>query len=607
MAALAAVVGGTVLEERQTRLKTMVGAMMYGERAKSGRFSLPRLGLEIGWAYEERGGEMDASVVCDDGELALIICGELVGGNDLRQLTRRYRERGSGVIRGLNGSFSGILVDGRSNECLIFNDRYGMKRLFAHQATNSICVASEAKALLAAFPETRDFDPRGVGEFVAVGCTLGERSLFRGVTVVPGGSVWTIDAAGTVTKRNYFDRREWENQSGLSEEQFSDRFQNVFPTIVKRHSRASAPVGVSLTGGLDSRMIMSCLDNEPGLFPCYTFGSKYRDTFDVAVAREVASVCNQTHTTLTLDDEFLKEFPRQMEQAVYCSDGYIGMSGAAELFLNRQARRVAPIRLTGNYGGELLRRVRAFGIQSLESRFMNEGFRPFVREACEAFKKLSSLHPVSFSLFCQVPDQGYGRRAVEESQVVLRTPFLDNDLACLAYRAPGESNCGSQVSTGLIARMKPTLLKVPTDRGDLGRGTILTRVLRRAYREGLFKGEYWASHGMPSWSAALIHRLPMLSPESYLLGRHKFQHFRRWLGENAATFVRDISSSDALPRDYVDRRRFRRMVEDHLVGRCNYLKEIDAIVSLTLVKTQFFSPSRVRVDLCPSPNSTDRG
>ena len=92
-----------------------------------------------------------------------------------------------------------------------------------------------------------------------------------------------------------------------------------------------------------------------GKYPCYTFGGMFRDSYDVGVARKVAEVCRQPHEILHLDKQFLIDFPRYAAKTVYVTDGCLGVSQAYEVYLNGLARQIAPIRMTGNYGGELLR------------------------------------------------------------------------------------------------------------------------------------------------------------------------------------------------------------------------------------------------------------
>jgi len=71
-------------------------------------------------------------------------------------------------------------------------------------------------------------------------------------------------------------------------------------------------------------------------------------------------MCGQPHQVIPVGKEFLARFPHYAERAVYLTDGCVDMSRAPDLYLNERAREIAPVRMTGNYGGEVLRRVRTF-------------------------------------------------------------------------------------------------------------------------------------------------------------------------------------------------------------------------------------------------------
>ena len=66
---------------------------------------------------------------------------------------------------------------------------------------------------------------------------------------------------------------------------------------------------MSLTGGLDSRMIMAWHKPAPGSLPCYSFGGMFRDCRDVLVGRQVAHACGQSHEVIPVGKEFLSSFP----------------------------------------------------------------------------------------------------------------------------------------------------------------------------------------------------------------------------------------------------------------------------------------------------------
>src|SRR5207247_4136792 len=90
--------------------------------------------------------------------------------------------------KGLNGKFHGIVTDRTGGTTTLFNDRYGMHRVYYHESEEAFYFAAEAKAILAVRPQVRRADPTALGEFVACGCVLENRTLFDGVRVLPSAA-----------------------------------------------------------------------------------------------------------------------------------------------------------------------------------------------------------------------------------------------------------------------------------------------------------------------------------------------------------------------------------------------------------------------------------
>ena len=332
-------------------------------------------------------------------------------------LSRLYEEMGLRALEELNGWFSGLLVDLRHRQAVLFNDRYGLSRIYVHEDNGRLFFSSEAKSLLAVVPALRELDPRGLAEWFSCGCALGNRTLFRGVSLLPPGSAWIFSANGAAKKQSYFNRSAWESQPALSPTEFSEQLQQTFPRVLNRYTNGSRPVAMSLTGGLDGRMIMAWARPNRGEMPCYTFNGSYRDCADARIARKVAAVCDQPHQTISLGDEFLAQFPRLAEQTVCITDGAMDVTGAAELYVNRLARQIAPVRLTGNYGSEILRRNVAFKPRALPSEMFSSDFLPQLSAAAHAYSEEAAGNQLSFIAFKQVPWHHYSRLAVEQSQI----------------------------------------------------------------------------------------------------------------------------------------------------------------------------------------------
>jgi asparagine synthase (glutamine-hydrolysing) len=581
--------------------KQMSAAMLYEPGYSELVVSCPAVGACVGRvgfldATDSERGEDEASVVA-------LTTGDAVSGSPdrhiastgarlgpgAREVIRAYRRAGVDGLADVSGIYAAFVADQARARCLLFNDRYGRERLFLHASGTRVFFSSEAKAILAVAPATRGFDPTGLAELLACGCTLGSQSLFRGIEVLESGTVLTFDGP-SMRRRRYFDRAQLEQLDPVSGRDFLDGFSASLRSAVNESVRTAPQVGISLTGGLDSRMIMASLDAPAGTVPCYTFGSMYRTTGDVAVGRQVAARCGQPHRVLELGKGFLATVRETLEQSVYVSDGYLGLSGAAELYVNRQARAMAPARMTGNWGGELMRGVRAFKYVMPKGGFISAELAKQMSESAAAFST-TSANPLSATLFHQMPFQGYGRYAIERSQTVMRSPFLADDVVKWLYRAPVDVRESSAGAAAVIGR-RPDLLAIPTDLGLLGTGPSF---MRRASRRALIKAEYWTSHGAPDWLARISARLPGSLVESRFLGVDKFQHFRFWMRRDLAGFVRDTLTQNGADGDLgslFDMPRVRQMVNEHIDGRANYTDEIDKLLTVALVQKTLFGQFR---------------
>ena len=139
--------------------------------------------------------------------------------------------------------------------------------------------------------------------------------------------------------------------------------------------------------------------------------------------------------------------------------------------------------MTGNYGSEVLRGVRAFKAILPKSGFVLQDLDAHMREALGRFRDLEKLRSLSFALFHQAPSQGFGGSAVEKSKVLIRSPYMDNQFVQLLYQRPDSDVEGKALSYAIIESNKPELLKIPTDMGDLGELGQVAAKFRNTYPE----------------------------------------------------------------------------------------------------------------------------
>src|SRR5262249_21739747 len=147
--------------------------------------------------------------------------------------------------------------------------------------------------------------------------------------------------------------------------------------------------------------------------------------------------CNLPHYILRIGHDFFSNFPAMADRTVYLTDGCLGICGTHEIHLNSLARRLAPVRLTGNFGSEVLRGMSTFKPLGLSPDLFAPELRHHLAVAKSALPTTKE-HPVSFAAFQEIPWNLFGNLAACRSQMIFRTPYLDNDLVALAFQAPEE-------------------------------------------------------------------------------------------------------------------------------------------------------------------------
>jgi asparagine synthase (glutamine-hydrolysing) len=474
-----------------------------------------------------------------------------------------------------------VILDRRDGTAHLFNDRYSAERIYVFEQSGLTFFASEAKALLAVLPDCRSFDQVGVSDFIAFGSTRHGRTLFKGVALMPGGSLWSFGRNRGLVKQRYFVPSVWEEQSPLGQREFDTAFSATMKAIVPRCFEGTSATGLSITGGLDTRMILACWDGAAMSHPtCYTFAPPSGETLDVRLGRVVAQSCGLEHHALRLGSDFIAGFQEHVDRTVFVTDGCAGALGAHEIYFSKLARVLSPIRVTGNFGSEVLR-----GVSTLKPIAMRPGLvaRDFSVSSESRLAEAGPMHPVTRAAFCEVPWHLFGTMAAARSELVFRTPYLDNELVELAYRAPNGSRESPDTALRFLAAASPTLAGIPTDRGVLAGESGIRRFARRAAAEVAFKLDYLHKEGLPASLSRLEFVFDAL--EHYgALGQHKYLPYRLWFQRELRHCATDaVARAAAANQPFWESSELAAVAEDHARGRGNYLRELNAILTLEAV------------------------
>jgi asparagine synthase (glutamine-hydrolysing) len=565
------------------RVTEMVACMQHETFYVSGTHAAPELGVYAGWSAHEH-SFADCQPIVGDHQVTLVFSGECYSDpgssdNTASRLLQLYRERQHTFFEELNGIFSGLLIDRRRHKVVLFNDRYGLDRIYYHEGKEGFYFASEAKSLLRILPELRAYDSEGLADFLRYGCTSNWRSLFRDVGILPAGSAWDVTCQ-PYKKRSYSTLVALESQPQLTVESFQEEFTDTLTRVIGCYVDSDRPVGVSLTGGIDMRLIMAYSAAQNGRLLSYTFGGVAGDTVDVRLAARVASACRIPHRVLRIGSDFFSDYSSLADRTVYVTDGYFGVCGAHEIYLNRQARGLAPVRLTGNFGSEIFRGASTFKPLHLSQSLIDPGLRRELLGERSTASNSTSPNPVSFAAFKEIPWKLFGSVRAAQSQLSMRTPYLDNELVALAFRAPAACRWSPMPWAAILKRIGAGLDSIPTDQGLLPASRFFSSVASIWYKAS-FRLDYWRKDALPHWLTGFD---DLLSGLDGILGSHRFLTYRRWFRDELAEYVCDqLRASRTLQSPLWNRRFIDQLADDHISGRKNYLPDINMVLTCAAI------------------------
>lgn len=583
----------------EPQLSQMLAAVRHEPFYRAGTWIDESLGVYVGWTVIKDSFAEGMPLRDRKRGLTLLFSGEEYGHRNFAAegdesqaaYLLRLAATDPHFVSRLDGIFHGVLAESIARSVALFSDRYGMHRLCYHESDGAFYFAAEAKAILAARPDLRVPSPQGLGEFLVCSCVLENRTIFKDIAVMPAASRWTFQDGALTHKEAYFHPKEWEEQAPLDAESYYQALRESLVKTLPSYFEGPQRTAVALTGGMDTRVILAQYAPAAGSLPTYTFGSMFRDCRDVQIARKVADARCQTHQVITVGKEFLTNFPSYAERTVYLTEGGVDVSRASDLYVSEKARQIAPAKVVGTYGSEIVRHAVMFKPMLPAGELFQGEMVSDVRRAHETYAAIRRVHPVTFAAFRQSPWYHHGVLALEQTQLSVRSPFLANDFVAAVYRAPAILSPSHDVRLRLISDGSAALQRIPSDRGVGGTHGSLTSTLARAYLEFTFKAEYACDYGMPQWAARMNSWISPLALERIFLGRHKFLHYRVWYRDELANYVRDVLLDPrTLARPFLQSSNVEAIVKRHLQGNRNSTTAIHKLLTMELLFRQFFDP-----------------
>lgn len=581
-------------------LDSMVAALQHDPTSKTGTYTDESIGLWAGWVSHRDSYADCMPLVAGNKDVVIIFHGEhypsteqvcLVSAAGFRTESRNaeyllglYEACGNRFYAELNGWFSGLVVDRRLNSVTLFNDRYAMGRIYYHETDEEFIFSSEAKSLLHIRPQLRSISKESLAEQLRYNCVIGNRSLFSGVKLLPHAGAWSFKNGTTLDRRQYFDFGGWEAQPELGAKEFYEQWSRTVSDVIPRYAAGGNKVALSLTAGLDTRLLLAALRERNRNHRVYTFGGAWGELYDVGTARKAARVYDQQFDVIGINETFFKNFGEYATLAVQISDGCHDAFGAHDVFFNQWARNLAPIRLTGKFGSEVVRIRRLLGTTDYRSGLLSHDLHSMVQRLPRFETAKPGQNHLTRVVTEEISWHEYGRVAVEEAYLTMRTPYMDNALVKLMYQAPKGSRAAGDLQEAYVKDYAPEFATLITNLGRFASPSPMLTKLAYYPFWAIFKMEYIYLWATPHWMTRLDRLVGQLQPERIFGGRQKWEGYRIWIKTRFADFIQEtLLKPQAGYTEYFDYPRVQKMVQQHVAGTHNHVLDINRALSLQLI------------------------
>ena len=271
--------------------------------------------------------------------------------SDTEVIIHGYKEWGTEIFNHLNGMFGLAIWDVPNQRLVVARDAMGIKLIYYKIDNGTLTFGSEIRSILAAQNSRPDVDPMALNLFLRFRYTPSPLTIFQGIRKLAPGTMLIIENDECREERWYkFIPTPFPNRK--EKEEAVGELLELYRGAVKRHLLSDVPVGVLLSGGLDSGLLLALMNEQGGPWPAYTigYGESFRDD-ELTDAAETAALLGARHISVKLDQI---EFERSLPKIVESLEEPIATSSIVPMyFVSQRARQDVKVALIGQGPDEL--------------------------------------------------------------------------------------------------------------------------------------------------------------------------------------------------------------------------------------------------------------
>ena len=271
--------------------------------------------------------------------------------SDTEVIIHGYEEWGNDVFEHLNGMFGLAIWDVLNERLTVARDAMGIKLVYYKIADGQLTFGSEIRAVTAADDATPQVDPVAVNLFLRFRYTPSPYTIFKGVRKLAPGTMLIVEK-GKCREERWYNFVPTPFATAKKDKEAVDELLYLYKHAVQRHLLSDVPVGILLSGGVDSGLLLALMNEHGNSWPAYTvgYGQSFEDD-ELTDAAETAGHFGARHTRVKLDQP---EFEHSLPRIVECLEEPVATSSVVPMyFVSQRARQDVKVALIGQGPDEL--------------------------------------------------------------------------------------------------------------------------------------------------------------------------------------------------------------------------------------------------------------
>ncbi len=282
----------------------------------------------------------------------LVACGHTFRtSSDTEVIVHGYKEWGTSVLARLNGMFGLAIWDVQRRRLVVARDAMGIKLIYYKLSNGCLTFGSEIRAVTASSEGRPEIDATALQQFLHFRYTPSPLTLFKGISKLPPGAMLVVED-GRCREERWYTYTPKHFTPPKSDQQATEELLELYRGAVKRHLLSDVPVGLLLSGGLDSGLLLALMNEHGRDWPAYTvgFGESFADD-ELKQAAETARLLGARHVPVQLDRA---EYERALPAIVASLEEPVTSSSIVPLyFVCQRARQDVKVALIGQGPDEL--------------------------------------------------------------------------------------------------------------------------------------------------------------------------------------------------------------------------------------------------------------